>query len=41
MWHGKEDGAKDCAYKWNTFSGKDISIGYFFNLCRDYGIMLK
>lgn len=37
--HANDD--KHCAYKWNTFSGKDISIGYFFNLCRDMGVMLK
>jgi hypothetical protein len=44
QWHGGGDGARDCAYKWKTFKSSekdDKGIGYFFNVCRDYGITLR
>lgn len=39
--HANDD--RHCAQKWKTFKSgdKDNAIGYFFNICRDYGITLR
>ena len=39
--HANDD--RQCAQKWKTFKSgdKDNAIGYFFNICRDYGITLR
>ena len=39
--HANDD--RHCARKWKTFKSgdEDNAIGYFFNICRDYGITLR
>jgi hypothetical protein len=42
QWHGDSDGSRECAYKWKTFKPDDGGgLGYFFNVCRDFGITLR